>query len=656
MRFIAFNVTGEERITNSLFQNGGVAALVVGSWVLGLGATQVLKPTGVAAGGGVGSPSVRNATIFPTGIAPGGGVGSPSVRNATIFPVGLAAGGGIGLPTLAHGAGAQSLFPIGIAAVGGVGSPTLTAGSVSISPIGIAADGGVGLPSIRSVSVFVIGIGASGGVGSPEVTAGPVSVLPIGIAPGGGVGVPTVSAQAEGSLPMGLVFLWPGTNQGIPAGWERETALDNRYPFLTDNDGLAGTPDGQETHEHLFSGVHQFYSDASYYTSDPAASSTEFNLSTDGHTHDNKNTQAGNAIPVSTGTNHPAHIDLIFIRPSAGNREGVPSGAWALHSGATNPVDWSMPEDPKDNIIRGAVASGDSIRSQIGSNSHAHGTRHYHTNIASSIGTGATGKVYQKNTAGFASAMSHVHYPAWTTEDTGASSSTNHEPAWQKLAVVENNTGAEDLPAGIMALFLGAIADIPAGWSLYDILDDWRYLKGAVDTTEVDDIGGSVAFDHEHTVVSHVHYLANEPSAPTVAGTGSGGPDVAASSHEHGWYITDDEHTLALTGGAVYPPCLYVLVLKFDATPAQTISPIGIPAGGGVGVPAIGDGTFTPASPSRTVRISEETRRFTIQGESRWCVIQREDELASLRRKMHIRVEARIFRVPRRRAIAGIET
>lgn len=132
-----------------------------------------LSPTGIAAGGGFGSPSLGHATpqgLSPTGIAKGGGFGTPGIGHSqpALEPTGIAAGGGFGTPSLGH-ATPQGLSPTGIAAGGGFGSPTIR-GPQELAPTGIAAGGGFGTPAlIGSRTMGAVGIPAAGGFGSPAI-------------------------------------------------------------------------------------------------------------------------------------------------------------------------------------------------------------------------------------------------------------------------------------------------------------------------------------------------------------------------------------------------------------------------------------------------------------------------------------------------------
>ncbi len=74
-------------------------------------------------------------------------------------------------------------------------------------------------------------------------------------------------------------------------------------------------------------------------------------------------------------------------------------------------------------------------------------------------------------------------------------------------------------PTGIIAIWHGAIVDIPAGWILCDgnggtpDLRD-RFIVGAGNTYAVNDTGGAVNHNHTFTADPHAHNVA--------AGTGIG--------------------------------------------------------------------------------------------------------------------------------------
>lgn len=99
------------------------------------------------------------------------------------------------------------------------------------------------------------------------------------------------------------------------------------------------------------------------------------------------------------------------------------------------------------------------------------------------------------------------------------------------------------LPTGIILLWSGSIATIPAGWLLCDgslgtpDLRD-RFLVGAGTLYNPDDTGGSLNHNHTFTSDGHVHTL---PAGGTFA-AGAVISDVTSSSTDSG--TTDNASSL----------------------------------------------------------------------------------------------------------------
>lgn len=168
----------------------------------GGGADQLVEPAGIAAAGGVGSPTVQHVlSVQPAGIAPAGGVGSPTLA-LNIAPASIAPAGGVGAPSLA-----LTVSPAGIAAAGGVGSPSI---GLTVSPASIEPGGGVGSPVVSLVADQL--------------------VEPVGIAPSGGVGVPEISFDwRAGADPQASAW---SPDTPAAGGWEADEAAELAWtPF-----------------------------------------------------------------------------------------------------------------------------------------------------------------------------------------------------------------------------------------------------------------------------------------------------------------------------------------------------------------------------------------------------------------------------------------
>lgn len=109
--------------------------------------------------------------------------------------------------------------------------------------------------------------------------------------------------------------------------------------------------------------------------------------------------------------------------------------------------------------------------------------------------------------------------------------------------------------SGIICLWSGSVASIPAGWALCDGNNGTpdlrnRFLVGAGDTYSVDDTGGNVNHTHTFTGDGHTHQLGP-------------GPHLQAGTD-----FDDDTDSTAVTGttnnGSSLPPyyaLAYIMLL-----------------------------------------------------------------------------------------------
>ncbi len=98
-------------------------------------------------------------------------------------------------------------------------------------------------------------------------------------------------------------------------------------------------------------------------------------------------------------------------------------------------------------------------------------------------------------------------------------------------------------PTGIIAIWFGAIIDIPAGWILCDggggspDLRD-RFIVGAGSTYAVNDTGGAVNHNHDFTGDGHSHVIP----AGSVLNIGPPFSDITSTAAAIG--TTDNESSL----------------------------------------------------------------------------------------------------------------
>lgn len=378
------------------------------------------------------------------------------------------------------------------------------------------------------------------------------------------------------ALAQSLIFIWPGTNASIPEGWVRETALDGLYPLgYSDGTDIAGTLDGADTHNHgITKGVHTLSCDASADSCTPSANSSKYSAATTGHTHASSTLSAFPGRLLSGDvSNNPAHIDVIFIRPADTSRFGVPAGAWSYFQGSSCPGGWSLPTPPKDVFLRGSVASGDSNLTAGGSGAtHTHTGVHTHNAKASGAASGSTEKVYGIPEDGAAAIALHTHSLSfWEFPVDPGMSHEESDPSYQKLAVLQNDSGVESLSTGIVAAYLGLIADIPTDWTVISLTNLYAYIKGASVLGEIGDTGGDIDFVHNHTGNAHTHVPDTGGPLPSGScGNTESGPSVSSDGHIHFWTISDAVDTPGETTTA-YPPCIFALLLQYTR-PASEVA------------------------------------------------------------------------------------
>lgn len=137
-----------------------------------------------------------------------------------------------------------------------------------------------------------------------------------------------------------------------------------------------------------------------------------------------------------------------------------------------------------------------------------------------------------------------------------------------KSAQINQNFAYIDqvMPAGIIAMWSGSIASIPAAWALCDgtngtpDLTD-RFVVGAGDTYAVDDTGGSadaIVVSHTHTQNAHTHTLPVWPNH-AYTGTGENPLDLRNTSSTNSGSTTATNQSTGSSGTNANLPPYYAL-------------------------------------------------------------------------------------------------
>lgn len=383
--------------------------------------------------------------------------------------------------------------------------------------------------------------------------------------------------MAQAGIPTSIIFMRPGTNASIGTGalanWTRETALDGKYPYVTT--GLAddaGTTGGSLTHTHTVStAAHNFSAGAGNGTNyiSPATALTAAATVTHTHASTSSNTSTENS---GTADNNPLHISVIFIKPTS-EQTSIPVGAWALTSGSV-PTNWFLSTSGNGSYICGASGGANANTVQTGTGSHTHTASHGHSakNSASASARGTRNYGAGNLCAG----GTHVHSVSLDAVDPGMSSSSSDSPTYRKFGIIQQTSSGTALPTGVMAFYIGTVANKPNGWGIYNPdITGFDFIQGTNTTGEILQTGGNISLTHNHTGVSHYHTATvGEPS------TGSSpDPDVSEFStywHTHVWTISNATDTInnGIARG-IYPPYTKVFLAyytggDFAPTPPST--------------------------------------------------------------------------------------
>lgn len=422
------------------------------------------------------------------------------------------------------------------------------------------------------------------------------------------------------AVAQNIIVIWPGTHAGIPANWSRETALDSKYPkgwtSGVDPGGTGGAlahAHTTTTHVHTIAHTHTIPDSGTASTSSNRDINTTNPLAT--HTHINNGSTVDPAATTltteapdsSSDNNEPARLNVIFIK-SDGTPLGVPSNAVCCwDNSAGGPAYWQLCDgtggtpDARSRVMRGAVALGDGGGSggadthvhTVANHSHGGTTDHNHPTKATSTtaaGFNTAGTI--SGTAANVATSGHTHTLTFTKTAPVVSNQASADnlgsganiPPYTAIALIQNMTGAVDFPTGIIGLWIGTLASIPANWakcdgtgsSLLDLRD--KYVRCPTTIGGIGATGGSAT--HGHTASGHVHPVAAHTHAIT-AGTGASESRTAGAIVAS---LSTHIHTFAASGStgfnsgstvptitdytATEPPYYKVCFVKYTAPAA----------------------------------------------------------------------------------------
>lgn len=413
-------------------------------------------------------------------------------------------------------------------------------------------------------------------------------------------------------IPSDIIFMWPSTNASIPAGWSRETNLDDKFiqGSPAAGDGDLTTARGAANHSHNESGSHTPTQNSHTHT---VSSNTYTAPKTDpgtltertSHSH-TSSTSAG-----ATGTNQSASIlvdnatnDLSFVRvifiKSNGTPTGVPSNAYAFFESDSLPASWTRVQG--NRYVKGATAGGDGGGTG-GSNTHTHTSpshthtqnSHSHAAANSTNATGTTDDCIDDPVIPRARST-HVHSMSLNSGTptnqafTVTINSGDSEPVYKKLNLINNGTGAADLPTSIVGLWGGTNAAIPADWERVTGMDAMFPKNANANGESTVTTGGGTTHTHTTNGCLPVQNTHNHGSTDNgVDDTGQTGPDYVVLKgkgvltdlgHAHTtWTIgstvaTNNSATVTIAANSSeshYPPYRRTIFVRYAPAAAVTV-------------------------------------------------------------------------------------
>jgi len=385
------------------------------------------------------------------------------------------------------------------------------------------------------------------------------------------------------TVASGIILPFDGTHAGVPSGWTRATAFDDKYPKSVAGDG--GGTGGSNTHTHTSpSHSHSVgaHTHAAGTTNTGAATgdttvgaSVDFARGALSHTHTIPTSGAVSGTPTVQGagtfdlqSNEPPYYETVFIQ-SDGTPTALPTGGLAWFNDTTPPNGYSQHSDSVERYLKGAAASGDaggtgggSAHSHTGE-SHTHPDTHQHAGVTSGQ-PGTTATTSTAISQAITNDFQHTHViTATATSGTsgagtsGATGSATVEPPYFKLQVVEGTT----LVSGLIGLWTSTLATVPSGWLVCNgtlgLTPDLtgKFIKNtAVSSADLGATGGSTTHDHTNPS-AHTHSGAPGHTHPATAAQGTGSSEVIAGASlpgvEHAHTVADYASGTYTSGSAV---------------------------------------------------------------------------------------------------------
>lgn len=405
-------------------------------------------------------------------------------------------------------------------------------------------------------------------------------------------------------VPNGVIFLWVG-NTTLPSGWTKNNDLASAYiqGAPAGGDGDLVTVRGQATHTHTSpdhtpiqnSHTHSFSGGSASVTG--ATNTAGANSRANTHTHGSATSASATAIndPVSitvdAATNDLAFVTVAYLE-SDGTPTGVPDTACGYFEADAFPAGWSRVYG--DSYVLGVPVLWFIGGITGGSDTHTHTSpAHTHTQVGhvhadTTSGTASAGITATNGPNAFAANNGHTHLVSFaSTTATNQSvtttlGSSNFEPVYKKVNMVQNGTGGDDLPVGIVGLWGGTDASIPVGWERVTGLDGFFPKNANANGESMVTTGGSTTHTHtasdcQPTQDTHTHTATGATAAASQVLTGAVGS--VAQGHTHVWTVVSTIATNnaigvtidANTAESAYPNYRRVIFIRFAFAVANAV-------------------------------------------------------------------------------------
>jgi microcystin-dependent protein len=400
----------------------------------------------------------------------------------------------------------------------------------------------------------------------------------------------TNSTIATSRIPAGMIAIWSGSLSSIPAGWSLCNGsggtpdLTDRFPVSTGYSEEPGEALGTSTHSHVYNQIP--YHDHGGLTSasgdhvhflpqvestgsttnavfnqpqNPAATTTVLTAPAGSHAHTLDFTGLASGS-TEMAPNLPPYYKAAYIRSTTeldilplgiivlwtGVVASIPSG-WALCDGTT------LTPDLTSSFVLG-VSNGENPGLTGGSllHNHTYNQVPYHTHVLNASGehehTVQVTVNFASSTSYFpqvehvisptarstAIAGSHTHTipnDGVSSPETDDDGSFNTLPPYYEVAFIMKVLPVPIIPKGIIFMWTGTLASIPAGWhpcngtgSTPDLAN--QFVRGVGPAADPGSKGGFSSHNHIYSTIpththtaatdgAHVHGLTFEPSYPT---------------------------------------------------------------------------------------------------------------------------------------------